>query len=166
MGYCLYGHEIDENRNPIEAGLDWVLDKKLNFIGSNEIFKANNNKKLIYFKIKDRGIPRQGLKLYSNKTVDLPSHKCLFGANYYYDSTSFFDGMMDQIKVTQIAKYKNIVTSLPCVAPTNHNKHIKFNSSHNLRTVIDSITSNYHSITIEIPDGTYTLEPKYNEYGI
>ena len=65
MGFCLYGHEIDEHINPIDAGLDWVLDKKSTFIGSKEIVSMNNQKnKLVFFKMSSRGIPRQGFDIY------------------------------------------------------------------------------------------------------
>jgi len=32
-GLCLYGHDIDENTSPIDAGLDWVIAKK--YLGRN-----------------------------------------------------------------------------------------------------------------------------------
>ncbi len=32
-GLCLYGHDIDENTSPIEAGLDWIIAKK--YLGGN-----------------------------------------------------------------------------------------------------------------------------------
>jgi aminomethyltransferase len=28
MGYCLYGHELDETTSPIEAGLGWITSLK------------------------------------------------------------------------------------------------------------------------------------------
>lgn len=33
MGYPLHGHEIDEQTNPIEAGMDWLIDWDKEFIG-------------------------------------------------------------------------------------------------------------------------------------
>ena len=61
MKYCLYGHELNSDINPIHAGLNWVLDKnKSNFIGKeiieNEIIAPS--KRLICFKMIDRAIPR------------------------------------------------------------------------------------------------------------
>ena len=38
MGYCLYGHEISENVNPLDASLNWIIKKDRDFIGSNFIF--------------------------------------------------------------------------------------------------------------------------------
>ena len=65
MGYCLYGHEIDSNINPLDAGLSWIINNKSNFIGSKEIQNINNQKdKLIFFKTLERGIPRQGLDIF------------------------------------------------------------------------------------------------------
>ena len=64
MGYCLYGHEIDESRNAIEAGLSWILDKDSDFIGKEVIFnKANQQQKIIFLKMLERGIPRQGCEI-------------------------------------------------------------------------------------------------------
>ncbi|MDD2196045.1 MAG: glycine cleavage system aminomethyltransferase GcvT [Bacteroidales bacterium] len=64
MGFCLYGHEIDENRLPLEAGLGWItkfVDHK-DFIDKDYLLeqKAKGVKsKLIGFEMIDRGIPRQ-----------------------------------------------------------------------------------------------------------
>lgn len=65
MKYSLYGHEITEETNPIEAGLGWVvkLDTPDDFIGKNALVsfkKAGFTRKLAGFKMIDRGIPRQG----------------------------------------------------------------------------------------------------------
>lgn len=44
MGYSLYGHEIDENTNPFEAGLAWVvkLNKPSDFIGKAALASLKN----------------------------------------------------------------------------------------------------------------------------
>ena len=41
MGYCLYGNDIDQTTNPIEAGLGWItkIDKG-NFLGKDAILKV------------------------------------------------------------------------------------------------------------------------------
>lgn len=63
MGFCLYGHEIDDTISPIEAGLGWItkfVDHK-DFIDKDYMLqlKANGLKrKLIGFEMLDRGIPR------------------------------------------------------------------------------------------------------------
>lgn len=66
----LYGHELNEETSPIEAGLTWSLDKEKieNYIGKNIIQSQLNNgieKKLIAFKMKDRAIARHEYDIYS-----------------------------------------------------------------------------------------------------
>ncbi|HDR04437.1 MAG TPA: glycine cleavage system aminomethyltransferase GcvT [Candidatus Marinimicrobia bacterium] len=70
MKYCLYGNDIDETTNPLEAGLGWItkLDKG-NFIGRNALLQVKNNKvsrKLIGFRMLERAIPRHGCSVYVN----------------------------------------------------------------------------------------------------
>ncbi len=65
----LYGHEIDDSTNPYSAGLGWVVkpDKK-DFVGRAAIVGGKERgltRKLIGLKMKDRGIARQGYKLFS-----------------------------------------------------------------------------------------------------
>jgi len=65
MKYSLYGHEITDETNPLEAGLGWVvkLDKPGDFIGKEALLKVKQEgfkRKLIGFKMTDRGIPRSG----------------------------------------------------------------------------------------------------------
>ena len=36
MGYCLYGNDIDQTTNPLEAGLGWITKlSKGDFVGKN-----------------------------------------------------------------------------------------------------------------------------------
>jgi aminomethyltransferase len=65
--YPLYGHELDENHTPFEAGLDWVvkLDKG-NFIGKEALVKqkaAGLKVKLRGFKVDAGGVARPGGKI-------------------------------------------------------------------------------------------------------
>ncbi|HXX62773.1 MAG TPA: glycine cleavage system aminomethyltransferase GcvT [Bacteroidota bacterium] len=64
MGYCLYGHDIDQTTNPIEAGLGWITKlSKGDFIGKAPIQSAKEKgpvRKLIGFVMQDRAFPRQG----------------------------------------------------------------------------------------------------------
>ena len=67
-GFCLYGHEIDDTTSPIEAGLGWITKfaEGKNFIDREkmEALKANGlTRKLVGFKLIDRGIPRQGYNI-------------------------------------------------------------------------------------------------------
>lgn len=66
--YPLYGHELTETSNPIEAGLGWAvkLDKS-DFIGKDAlaaIKSAGPKKKLVGIELKAAGIPRQGYKIF------------------------------------------------------------------------------------------------------
>jgi aminomethyltransferase len=64
MGFCLYGHDINDTTSPIEAGLGWItkfVDGK-NFTNRAALEKQKAegvSRKLIGFKMIDRGIPRQ-----------------------------------------------------------------------------------------------------------
>ena len=61
----LYGHELSDQINPIEAGLSFAV-KNDTFIGSQAIqhFKSHPTKKLVGIKMIDKGIPREGYTLY------------------------------------------------------------------------------------------------------
>lgn len=64
--YCLYGNDIDETTNPIEAGLSWItkLDKET-FIGKEAILKTKENiKRRLTGFVMERGIPRKGFEIY------------------------------------------------------------------------------------------------------
>ena len=73
MKYCLYGNDIDQNTNPLEAGLNWITDfSKLDFIGKKSLLKIKKKgygKRLVAFVMKERGIPRKGYEVFidSNK---------------------------------------------------------------------------------------------------
>lgn len=63
MGYCLYGNDIDDTTSPIEAGLSWICKFNKPFTNSEalEAEKAHTpERKLVAFKLDERGIPRQG----------------------------------------------------------------------------------------------------------
>lgn len=67
MGYCLYGNDIDETTNPLEAGLGWVTKlKKGDFIGRDALVAVKENglkRKLIGFEVKDKSVPRHGYRI-------------------------------------------------------------------------------------------------------
>jgi aminomethyltransferase len=63
-GMPLYGHELDESINPLEAGLDWAvkLDKE-DFIGKEATLAIRDGglrRRLVGLKVIGRRIPRQG----------------------------------------------------------------------------------------------------------
>jgi len=71
-GYCLYGNDIDQTTNPIEANLGWIT--KLNkgvFIGSDAIAKVKEQgpaRKLIGFiSDADKFIPRHNYPIFSKE---------------------------------------------------------------------------------------------------
>lgn len=65
MGYCLYGNDIDETTNPLEAGLGWTvkLDKD-RFVGRESLMKireAGVKRKLVGLRPEEEHrIPRKG----------------------------------------------------------------------------------------------------------
>ncbi|MDD3739640.1 MAG: glycine cleavage system aminomethyltransferase GcvT [Bacteroidales bacterium] len=69
MGFCLYGHDINDTTSPIEAGLGWITK----FVDGNDFtnrayhekLKAEGvSKSLKGFEMIDRGIPRQHYPVY------------------------------------------------------------------------------------------------------
>ena len=70
VAYPLYGHELDDETSPLEAGLGWSikLDKQEDFIGKQALLNQKDNglkKKMICLKINDKAIARQGHKVFS-----------------------------------------------------------------------------------------------------
>lgn len=60
-GYCLYGNDINDTTSPIEAGLGWITKFSKEFINKDYIKGHKENgvdRKLVAFKMIDRGIPR------------------------------------------------------------------------------------------------------------
>jgi len=67
MGYCLYGNDIDETTNPLEAGLGWTvrLDKTA-FLGQEALLEAQRRgpgRKLVGLVLGGERIPRQGYEV-------------------------------------------------------------------------------------------------------
>ena len=72
MGYCLYGNDIDETTNPLEAGLGWItkLDKG-EFVGRTALLEAKRaglRRKLVGFTVEEKSFPRHGYEICSNGT--------------------------------------------------------------------------------------------------
>ena len=69
MGYCLYGNDIDDTTTPFEANLMWVTNIEKDFIGKEKLLISINSssKKMINFKMIDRGIPRNGYDIYNKE---------------------------------------------------------------------------------------------------
>jgi len=69
-GYPLYGHEIDDNTNPYEAGLGWAVKLNKNFISREKLLKVKSEgiqKKRVGFIMEERAFARQGYSLYSGE---------------------------------------------------------------------------------------------------
>jgi aminomethyltransferase len=66
MGFCLYGNDIDDTTSPLEAGLGWVTKFTKEFTNSVNLQKQKETgvtKKLVGFKMIDKGIPRHDYQL-------------------------------------------------------------------------------------------------------
>jgi aminomethyltransferase len=63
VNYCLYGNDLSEERNPIEAALGWAVKEATGFIGSEACAHTREQgpeELLAPFVIVGDGIPRQG----------------------------------------------------------------------------------------------------------
>ncbi len=63
MKYALYGNDIDQTTNPLEAGLGWTVKlAKNDFVGKEALAKVKAEglkRKLIAFELLEKGFPRQ-----------------------------------------------------------------------------------------------------------
>jgi aminomethyltransferase len=70
MGFCLYGNDIDQTTNPLEAGLGWITKlSKPNFIGKEALVKAKEKgltRKLVAITSDEKTFPRHGYDLSVN----------------------------------------------------------------------------------------------------
>lgn len=69
MKYCLYGNDIDQTTNPLEAGLSWItkLDKG-DFIGRDALLKVKEegvSRRLVGFEMEEKAFPRHGYKIFA-----------------------------------------------------------------------------------------------------
>lgn len=71
-GFCLYGHELNDETTPIEAGLSWITK----FVDGKEMLakellakqkKEGVSKKLVGIELTGRGIPREGYPVLDNE---------------------------------------------------------------------------------------------------
>ncbi len=66
MGFCLYGNDIDDTTNPLEAGLGWVtklIEGKENLPSRSLLEKTKEEgikRRLVGIEVIGRGIPREG----------------------------------------------------------------------------------------------------------
>lgn len=64
MGFCLYGNDIDQTTNPLEASLGWITKlNKESFIGKDSLLKAKTDglkRKLVAVSSDEKAFPRHG----------------------------------------------------------------------------------------------------------
>jgi aminomethyltransferase len=69
-GYSLYGHELSDSINPLEAGLSWITDlDKGDFIGSEALLKIRTEglkRKMTGIEMNELAIPREGCAVLHN----------------------------------------------------------------------------------------------------
>ena len=69
MKYPLYGNELTDETNPLEAGLGWVVKlDKTDFIGKDALVEAKARglkRQLVGIQLTGRGIPRHGYTIHS-----------------------------------------------------------------------------------------------------
>jgi aminomethyltransferase len=70
MGYCLYGNDLSDESSPLEAGLSWITKFKKDFINHESLKKEKERgikRKLVGFKLLERGIPRAHYPIVNGK---------------------------------------------------------------------------------------------------
>jgi len=66
MGYCLYGHDIDDKTTPLEADLGWVMGKdNKSYIGADKVTEPK--RKRVGIRILGKGVAREGAEI---RTLD------------------------------------------------------------------------------------------------
>ena len=74
MGYSLYGHELSDSINPVEAGIGWAVDFSGNFIGSEALRRAKENprRRLISFQnVNSKQAPRAEMKIFDSSSREV-----------------------------------------------------------------------------------------------
>lgn len=71
-GMCLYGHELNEEIDPISAGCQWCCDLACDFVGANalrRIAETGPPRRLVGLTLEGRRIARQGAAVLAGETV-------------------------------------------------------------------------------------------------
>jgi aminomethyltransferase len=75
MGYCLYGHDIDDTTSPVEAGLSWVIGKEnTSFIGADTVLEHLHNgvaRRRVGVHLLDKGIAREGAPIFDGQGLEI-----------------------------------------------------------------------------------------------
>jgi len=72
MKMALYGNDIDEKTNPVEAGLSWIVYFEKDFIGKDVIAKVKAEKpkrRLVCLELEGRAFPRHGYDILDGGAV-------------------------------------------------------------------------------------------------
>jgi aminomethyltransferase len=73
MGFCLYGNDIDQDTNPLEAGLGWITKlSKGNFIGKDALLRIRSSglkRKLSALVSDEKAFPRHGYQIKTNGDI-------------------------------------------------------------------------------------------------
>lgn len=73
MGFCLYGNDIDQTTNPLEAGLGWITKlNKTEFIGKDVLMKVKAEglkRRLVALASDEKAFPRHGYDVSVNGNV-------------------------------------------------------------------------------------------------
>ncbi|HOP64364.1 MAG TPA: glycine cleavage system aminomethyltransferase GcvT [Spirochaetota bacterium] len=67
--YSLYGHELNESINPVEAGIGWLISSDADYIGKDELIQlksGGNTRVQIAVQLTDKGIPREKCEVIFN----------------------------------------------------------------------------------------------------
>lgn len=100
----LYGHELDENTTPVEAGLSWCIDFSKDFIGKEELLRQKENgtsKRLIGIKSLSKAILRSDYEIFDNNEL---IGKVTSGI---YSPTLNYSIALAYINVNNSKKYEN-----------------------------------------------------------
>ncbi len=67
-GFMLWGHDLDDDTTPLEAGLGWAVKFNRDFMGREALERSKTEglrRRLVSFRMGDRRIPREGYALRS-----------------------------------------------------------------------------------------------------
>jgi aminomethyltransferase len=75
MKMALYGNDIDETTNPLEAGLGWItkLNKGTDFVGKDQLQRVKEEgvtRRLVAIMLDGSGFPRRGYSIYKDLMSD------------------------------------------------------------------------------------------------
>lgn len=66
-GMPLYGHELSEDISPLMASLDRFVSREKNFLGKDEMFSKEPQRKLFGLELQEKGVPREGYGIEINR---------------------------------------------------------------------------------------------------